>query len=131
MVKYLLDTDHAIDLVRGDSILEQWILEEGIDAFAISEITLAEMSVYAAKSGLEKHRRQVAFLEKHFTILPFCAHVEYGAIRAAMERHGKRLDDMDILIAATAVRESVTLLTENNRHFSRIPNLKTENWRYN
>ena len=131
MVKYLLDTDHAIDLVRGDSILEQWIVEEGVEAFAISEITLAEMSVYAAKSGLEKHRRQIAFLEKYFTILPFCAHAEYGAIRALMERHGKRLDDMDILIAATAVRESVTLLTENNRHFSRIPHLRTENWRYN
>ena len=129
MVKYLLDTDHAIDLFRGNGILERWIAEEGVESFAISEISLAEMSVYAAKSKLEKHRRQIAFLEKYFSILPFYAHEEYGAIRAALEKQGKRLDDMDILIAATAVRESVTLLTENKKHFSRIPNLKTETWR--
>ena len=129
MVKYLLDTDHVIDLFRGNGILERWIAEEGVESFAISEISLAEMSVYAAKSKLEKHRRQIAFLEKYFSILPFHAHEEYGTIRAALEKQGKRLDDMDILIAATAVRESVTLLTENKKHFSRIPNLKTETWR--
>ena len=129
MVKYLLDTDHAIDLFRGNGILERWIAEEGVESFAISEITLAEMSVYAAKSQVEKHRRQIAFLEKYFSILPFRAHAEYGAIRAALEKQGKRLDDMDILIAATAVQESVTLLSENKKHFSRIPKLKTGSWR--
>lgn len=129
MVKYLLDTDHAIDLFRGNYILERWIAEEGVEFFAISEITLAEMSVYASKSRVEKHRKQIAFLEKHFTILPFQAYTEYGSIRATLEKRGKRLDDMDVLIAATAVKESVILLSDNQKHFSRIPNLKTESWR--
>ena len=129
MVKYLLDTDHAIELFRGNYILERWIAEEGVTSFAISEITLAEMSVYAAKSRVEKHQRQIAFLEKHFTILPFRAHAEYGSIRASLEKRGKRLDDMDVLIAATAVRESIILLSDNQKHFSRIPNLKTDSWR--
>lgn len=129
MVKYLLDTDHAIDLFRGNGFLERWIAEEGVASFAISEISLAEMSVYAAKSRLEKHRKQLAFLEKYFTILPFRAHEEYGEIRARLEKQGKRLDDMDILIAATAVQESITLLSENKKHFARIPKLKTESWR--
>ena len=129
MVKYLLDTDHAIDLIRGNYILERWISEEGVEAFAISEITLAEMSVFAAKSRLEKHQRQIAFLEKYFSILPFRAHEEYGTIRATLEKRGKRLDDMDVLIAATAVRESLILLSDNRKHFTRIPGLKTESWR--
>lgn len=129
MVKYLLDTDHAIDLIRGNYILERWIGEEGVEAFAISEISLAEMSAFAAKSRLEKHRLQIAFLEKHFSILPFRAHEEYGAIRATLEKRGKRLDDMDILIAATAVQDSLILLSDNRKHFTRIPNLKTESWR--
>ena len=129
MVKYLLDTDHAIDLFRGNGILERWIAEEGVESFASSEISLAEMAVYAAKSHVEKHRRQIEFLEKHFSILPFQAHSEYGTICATLEKQGRRLDDMDILIAATAVQVSVTLLTENKKHFSRIPKLKTENWR--
>ena len=72
---------------------------------------------------------KIAFLEKYFTILPFRAHAEYGTIRAALEKRGERLDDMDILIAATAVQESITLLTENKKHFARIPHLKTESWR--
>ena len=129
MVKYLLDTDHAIDLIRGNGILERWISDEGVETFAISEITLAEMSVYAAKSRVEKHRKQIAFLEKYFTILPFRAHAEYGAIRAVLEKRGERLDDMDVLIAATAVQESATLLSDNKKHFARIPHLKTESWR--
>ena len=86
------------------------------------------MSVYAARSQVEKHRRQIAFLEKHFTILPFHAHTEYGSIRPVLEKRGKRPDDMDVLIAATAVKESVILLSDNRKHFSRIPSLKTESW---
>lgn len=128
MVKYLLDTDQVIELVRENPVVEAGIEKIGLDFCAISEITLAEMSVLAAKTRIDKYWKQISFLEEHFTIIPFKAHREYGAIRAMLEKRGTRLDDMDILIAATALAENCTLITGNKKHFSRIPGLNSDSF---
>ena len=62
-------------------------------------------------------------------VLPFSAALEYGKIRSALEVKGSRLDDMDILIAATALERNLTLITANERHFSRIPDLMVSSFR--
>jgi predicted nucleic acid-binding protein len=41
---------------------------------------------------------------------------------------GKKIDDFDLLIAATALHLSYKLVTDNVRHFRNIPNLTVENW---
>ncbi len=38
------------------------------------------------------------------------------------------IEDMDILIAATAIARDSILATNNERHFGRIPDLRLENW---
>ncbi len=53
---------------------------------------------------------------------------EYGEIRWQLERTGQRIDNMDLLIAATALHEDLILVTGNTRHFDRIPGLRIENW---
>lgn len=45
-----------------------------------------------------------------------------------LRRRGEPLEDADILIAATALAHGLTLVTDNERHFRRIPKLKVENW---
>lgn len=122
---YLLDTDHTIDMVNCNFDVQQKIAQAGPERFAISEITLAEMCVRLSKTRLEKYRLQISFLESHFPILPFTAHRDYGEIRAALESKGERLDDMDLLIAATALEHGLTLVSGNEKHFSRIKALKT------
>lgn len=52
----------------------------------------------------------------------------YGRLRRHLERAGQRLDDMDLLVAAVALRWDMVLVTGNIRHFGRVPGLKLENW---
>ncbi len=52
----------------------------------------------------------------------------YAFVKARMETMGTRLDDLDILIASTAIRMGYTLVTHNLRHFERIDGLTVEDW---
>ena len=51
-----------------------------------------------------------------------------GDLLALLERRGQPIGLADVLIAATAVANGLTIVTANTRHYSRIPNLKVENW---
>ena len=53
---------------------------------------------------------------------------EFGGIKAYVQRIGKPSDDMDLLIAATAIATEMTLVTHNTKHFEYIPNLKLADW---
>jgi tRNA(fMet)-specific endonuclease VapC len=52
----------------------------------------------------------------------------YGPLRARLEATGKPLDDPDLRIASIALARDLTLVTANLKHFSRIPDLRVENW---
>ena len=63
-------------------------------------------------------------------VLPFddLAAVEYGKICAYLQRLGKPIVTMDMLIAGHARAEGLTLVTNNVREFERVPELRIENW---
>jgi len=52
----------------------------------------------------------------------------YGFIRAELDRKGAPLSAMDLMIAAHARSLNAVLVTNNTKHFSRVPNLKLDNW---
>jgi tRNA(fMet)-specific endonuclease VapC len=52
----------------------------------------------------------------------------YATIKVNLEKQGNKIDEFDLLIAATALYLSYTLVTNNERHFRNIPGLKVENW---
>ncbi len=52
----------------------------------------------------------------------------FGAIKSKLERQGNMIDDMDVLIAATALSHNLILVTNNTSHFSRVDDLRIENW---
>jgi len=64
------------------------------------------------------------------TILPFdfLAGKKYGEIRSLLEKQGTSLEHADLQIASIALSRNMTLITENIRHFKRVPGLKIENW---
>lgn len=65
------------------------------------------------------------------TILPFHGKklvTCYGEIRASLESKGKTIGPFDMLIAAHALSLDLTIISNNIKEFSRIPNLKCENW---
>jgi tRNA(fMet)-specific endonuclease VapC len=53
---------------------------------------------------------------------------EYGMIRTELENNGKLIGPMDILIASHARSLNMTLVTNNEKEFKRVENLRVENW---
>lgn len=56
------------------------------------------------------------------------AAIEYGKIRATLEKNGTPIGPLDTLIAAHALSLNLTLVTNNEKEFSRISDLRIENW---
>jgi tRNA(fMet)-specific endonuclease VapC len=98
---------------------------------AISSITLAELEYGAAKNSNPAQNRNslIAFLSP-LEILSFDdrAAIHCGDIRSCLERKGKRIGSMDMLIAAHARSIPLILVTNNMDEFSRVPDLRVENW---
>ncbi|RJF90041.1 type II toxin-antitoxin system VapC family toxin [Oleomonas cavernae] len=104
-------------------------LEAG--AAAISVITYGELRYGAEKStsrdsSLERLAALVSLLP--VLALPDSAAETYGLLRAELERRGEMIGGNDLWIAAHALSEQFTLVTNNVREFQRIPGLAIENW---
>jgi len=67
---------------------------------------------------------------EQFESLPFedDAAEAYGRVRAYLEKRGEIIGPNDLLIASTALAHGVTLVTHNTKEFSRIPELRMEDW---
>jgi len=130
-LRYLLDTDTCIHAIKQRSDRLRRRFNERADALAISSITLAELRFGAEKSAraAENHLVVESFAAR-LDILPFGdrAAAHYGAIRAELERAGKIIGPYDMLIAAHARSEGLTLVSGNRREFDRVPGLRVENW---
>ncbi|MBW2739047.1 MAG: type II toxin-antitoxin system VapC family toxin [Deltaproteobacteria bacterium] len=132
-MKYLLDTNICIYVIneKPEKVLrkfEQYPVHE----FGISSITHAELQ-YGIEKSKNKGTNQNALDEflLPLTILPFHGKrlvACYGEIRALLESKGKTIGPLDMLIAAYALSLDLTIISNNIKEFSRIPNLKCENW---
>lgn len=130
---YLLDTNICIYIINEKPMRILRKFEQyPVDEFAISSITQAELQYGVAKSAHKDRNQEAldAFLLS-LTILPFQGKkvVErYGKIRAFLESRGKMIGPLDTLIAAHALALDLTIVTNNTSEFSRVPNLKCQNW---
>lgn len=129
---FLLDTNACIRLLNGTSAaLAARVQGQSPSRIKICSIVKAELWFGARNSRAAG--RNAALLEAFFApleSLPFddrCA-AAYGAIRAHLQRAGKPIGGNDLLIAATAVANDVTLVTRNVREFRRVPELRVEDW---
>jgi len=125
-VKYLLDTNILVDHIRGKEVINQVSIG---DKAVISIITLAELIHGAYKSDNPKN----SLSKINYTLDKLNLQVEnlsedtvhiFGEIKANLEKKGQRLEDFDLLIAATALVNGFTLVTNNTKHFKRIKDLK-------
>ena len=128
--KYLLDTNICIELLRGNDVIRKRIEEAGPQNCRISEITVAELYYGASKSVRSFEKKQdIRFLLEIFDlVLMSPALAEYGEIKAFLEKQGNGIDEFDLLIAATAIEGGFILVSNNIKHFRRIPGLILEDW---
>ena len=129
---YLLDTNICIYIIKKKpaEVLERF-KNLTIGDVGISSITLAELQYGIEKSSNSLKNREA--LEKFLTPIEivdfgFEATIEYGRIRAELEKKGIPIGPLDTLIASQAKSLDVILVTNNVREFERIPGLKIENW---
>jgi tRNA(fMet)-specific endonuclease VapC len=131
-MKYLLDTNTCIRIInqRSTSARAKFINTPKHE-ISISIIVVAELLYGAAKSQTPERSlyKQEQFI-RSLTILNFArpSANSYAQIRALLEKQGKPIGGNDLLIAATALAHDLILVTHNTREFSRVPNLKLEDW---
>lgn len=129
---YMLDTNICIYAMKKkpEKVLRRFReeLDEGI---CISSITLADLE-YGMKHSSDPVKNEQSLLRflAPLSILPFgaAAASEYGEIRAYLQDRGTPIGPLDMLIAAHARAEGMTLVTNNLREFERVPELEIENW---
>ena len=127
-MKYLLDTNIIVDHLRERKILNEYFLVSGA---GISIITLGELIYGAHKSdnpqkSLQKLETSLKLLNLEIINLNFEIVSEFSRVKAGLEKQGKRIEDFDLLIAATAMVNGFKLVTGNKKHFKRIPGLKLD-----
>jgi predicted nucleic acid-binding protein len=126
-VRYLVDSDWLIDAATGRARAQQILARLSDGEIAVSIIAVAE--VYEGAFGTPHPRATLAGLRdflSDFAILPLTDPIveQFARVRAALRLHGQLIPDMELLIAAAALEEGLTLVTRNVRHFARIPSLK-------
>ena len=126
---YLLDTCVCIALIKQVPSVVEHIRKVGVSECKISDLTIGELYFGAFKSGRKEHFDDVIEIDKLFEQYPTTYSMrEYGDVRWQLERMGKRIDSIDLLIGVTALHEDLTLVTGNVKHFESIPGLRIENW---
>lgn len=131
MLKYMLDTNIAIYVIKNRPLdaLESFNRHAG--QLCISAITLAELLHGAEKSAKPEHNlRQVEDFVSRLELLEYGgkAAAHYGDIRADLERKGTPIGVNDLHIAGHARSEGLTLVTNNLREFERVAGLRLDNW---
>lgn len=98
-------------------------------------INFSIITYYEIVSGLkhrDAHNQLTLFLEfaAQNTILPLTQEAADVAaeVYADLRKKGQPIDDVDLLIAGTAIVNGLTLITDNRKHFDRIAQLEVENW---
>jgi tRNA(fMet)-specific endonuclease VapC len=131
MIKYLLDTNIVIYVIKRRPVEVLGVFNENAGRMAISAITLSALFHGAEKSA--KVAQNLAVVEEFASlleVLPYTAKASqhYGAVRVALEKAGLPIGVNDLHIAAHARSEGLTLVTNNLSEFERVPGLLAENW---
>jgi tRNA(fMet)-specific endonuclease VapC len=131
MLKYLLDTNIVIYVIKRRPVEVLATFNTNANRMAISVVTLAELLHGAEKSS--QPSSNLAVVEdfcSRLDVLPYTAKAaqHYGSIRASLEAIGQPIGVNDLHIAAHARSEGLVLVTNNSKEFSRVPALQIENW---
>lgn len=131
MTRYLLDTNIVADLVRNpQGTVAQRIRRVGEKNICTSIIVAAELRFGAAKKQSARLQKQLDAVLSALEVIPFEIPADdvYGLLRARLERDGKPIGGNDLLIAAHALALGCTVVTDNEREFARVNDLRCQNW---
>ena len=129
--RYLLDTNNLSDLVLNPAgRIAQRIASVGEETVCTSLVVSAVIRFGAFKKGSKRLSSQLEAVLSALDILPLKEPIDerYARLRLALERAGTPIGGNEMLIAAHALALGLTLVTANEREYSRVPGLAVENW---
>ena len=128
---YFLDTNVIIDLLNGNSN----VLANFKNAYVSATVKIPDLVYYEVLRGFEysdpKNQKD------GFEIFANHCGIEYMSIKtlresakqyANLKKHGKSIDDDDILIGSLAIEKNAVLVTNNTKHFIQLQGIQLENW---
>jgi len=128
----MLDTNICIYIIKNrPKSVKQKFQEFSIGELCISSITVSELMYGAFKSQfVEKNLKAIESFLMPFEIVDYdyMASIEYGRIRANLERKGTVIGNMDMQIAGHALALDLVLVTNNIKEFERVLGLELDNW---
>jgi tRNA(fMet)-specific endonuclease VapC len=130
-MRFLLDTNIVSNLIRDPrGRIADRIRIIGESNICISIVVAAELRYGATKKASPRLTAQVEAVLGAIDTLPFDSPADeiYGSIRTQLELGGTPIGGNDLIIAAQAVTLDLTLVTDNDKEFSRIGGLRVENW---
>ena len=128
---YLIDTDVIIYSLKGNPAVRDWMLaNQNIPKF-MSVISYGELLYGAGKSmHPDKNLAVARRVAELFPVIDLGKGIMevFSGLKTKLERAGTKLDDMDLMIGATAIYMNLSLVTNNKRHFERIDDLELASW---
>lgn len=131
MTRFLLDTNVLSETIRDPhGKVARRVIRLGDGAVCTSIMVAAELRYGAARKGAPRLVEQIEKALGKIQVLPLQQPVDrvYAEIRAELESAGVIIGANDMLIASHARMLGYILVTDNEREFSRVPNLQIENW---
>ena len=130
--RYLLDTNIVSELIKNpQGVVAERMLSSGLEIHCCTSIIVAcELRYGAAKKQSSKLSFNVEQVLNSLPILPLEESVDqvYASVRVNLESRGVPIGQHDLLIAAHALSLGLTVVTANERKFTRVENLTVENW---
>jgi tRNA(fMet)-specific endonuclease VapC len=128
---YLIDSDILIYSLKNQPMVRQRFEEKASIPKAISVISYGELYYGAKKSvQVEKNLAVVRRISELFPIINTTKSImeTFADLKTELQIKGKLISDFDLIIAATALSFNYILVSNNEKHFSRISSLQIENW---
>ena len=127
----LLDTDHCISVIRGSEkvrakLNEHLQLEPAISVITVGELYFGAMRSQRPTSNTKSCKAFIATVN----VLPLTTDImiQFAEEKARLAADGNLIEDLDLLIASTAIFHDLELATHNTSHFSRFMNLRLVDW---
>lgn len=131
-MKYLLDTNIVSYWMRGDRNVLEKLSMNPPNVLSLSTITYAEIHYGIEKSPHKRaeRRKKIESIISQIELIPFDkdAALRYSGIRVYLEKKGIIISERDLQIASIAGSRDLCVVTHNVKEFTRIPELRVEDW---
>jgi tRNA(fMet)-specific endonuclease VapC len=128
-LSFLIDTDWVIDHFNGVTHVTRRLKELQPHGLGLSVVSVAELweGVFFSRDPKRSQETLEGFLSG-VDLLGLDEEIckRFGQLRGSMRKRGQTIGDFDLLIAATALRHNLKLLTNNRKHFEGIAGLEIE-----